>query len=159
MFTSTYMLRNIRHNIFRMEGADKIYLLYGLLWAPGWFLRPAQESLENAGLLSAMDIVLNHCAGRRWPSNIHPASRGAAAHTASFFGSPKMLQNIVSYNVFTMCYCKNAVIYTSLGIKSVQNTGFYIVFNTLTSQNPCAYLQCFFHFCPFFPCRKPPKAT
>ena len=30
---------------------------------PPVFLHASQESLENAGLLSAMDIVLNHCAG------------------------------------------------------------------------------------------------
>ena len=69
-------------------------------------------------------------------ASIHPASRGVAAHTASFFGSPEMLKNIVFYNVFTMFNCKNAVVYKFWGIKSVENTSFCSVFNALTSENP-----------------------
>ena len=40
------------------------------------------------------------------------------------------------FNVFTMFYCKHALIYTFWGVKSVQNTGFYSVFSALTSENP-----------------------
>ena len=73
-----------------------------------------------------------------------------------FFVVHQKCSKTLFYNAFAMFYCKNALVYTFWGIKSVQNTGFYCVFNILTSENPWTYryLQCFFffffHFCPFF---------
>ena len=51
---------------------------------------------------------------------------------------------------------KHTVIYTFFAITSVQNTCFCSVFNALASKNPAksCYVQCFFHFWPFFHCRK-----
>ena len=48
---------------------------------------------------------------------------------------------------------KHTVIYTFFAITSVQNTCFCSVFNALASKNPAksCYVQCFFHFWPFFP--------
>ena len=56
---------------------------------------------------------------------------------------------------------KHTVIYTFFAITSVQNTCFCSVFNALASQNPAksCYVQCFFHFWPFFHCRKATKMT
>ena len=54
---------------------------------------------------------------------------------------------------------KHTVIYTFFAITSVQNTCFCSVFNALASKNPAksCYAQCFFHFWPFFHCRKATK--
>ena len=56
---------------------------------------------------------------------------------------------------------KQTVIYTFFAITSVQNTCFCSVFNALASKNPAksCYVQCFFHFWPFFHCRKATKMT
>ena len=56
---------------------------------------------------------------------------------------------------------KHTVIYTFFAITSVQNTCFCSVFNALASKNPAksCYVQCFFHFWPFFHCRKATKMT
>ena len=56
---------------------------------------------------------------------------------------------------------KHTVIYTFFVITSVQNTCFCSVFNALASKNPAksCYVQCFFHFWPFFHCRKATKMT
>ena len=56
---------------------------------------------------------------------------------------------------------KHTVIYTFFAITSVQNTCFSSVFNALASKNPAksCYAQCFFHFWPFFHCRKATKMT
>ena len=56
---------------------------------------------------------------------------------------------------------KPTVIYTFFAITSVQNTCFCSVFNALASKNPAksCYVQCFFHFWPFFHCRKVTKMT
>ena len=56
---------------------------------------------------------------------------------------------------------KHTVIYTFFAITSVQNTCFCCVFNPLASKNPAksCYVQCFFHFWPFFHCRKATKMT
>ena len=56
---------------------------------------------------------------------------------------------------------KHTVIYTFFAITSVQNTCFCSVFNALASKNPAksCYAQCFFHFWPFFHCRKATKMT
>ena len=56
---------------------------------------------------------------------------------------------------------KHTVGYTFFAIKSVQNTCFCSVFNALASKNPAksCYVQCFFHFWPFFHCRKATKMT
>ena len=53
------------------------------------------------------------------------------------------------------------IIYTFFAITSVQNTCFCSVFNALASKNPAksCYVQCFFHFWPFFHCRKATKMT
>ena len=144
--------------------------------------------------------------------DIHPASRGVAAHTAGLFRSvrgakggfppwglfklrsfnkksfqnivfdsvfsnvssqtdgnlhvfchkgSKSLQNIAFDSVFVMFPVKHTVIYTFFAITSVQNTCFCSVFNALASKNPAksCYVQCFFHFWPFFHCRKATKMT
>ena len=56
---------------------------------------------------------------------------------------------------------EHTVIYTFFAITSVQNTCFCSVFNALASKNPAksCYVQCFFHFWPFFHCRKATKMT
>ena len=56
---------------------------------------------------------------------------------------------------------KHTVIYTFFAITSVQNTCFCSVFNALASKNlaKSCYVQCFFHFWPFFHCRKATKMT
>ena len=56
---------------------------------------------------------------------------------------------------------KQTVIHTFFAITSVQNTCFCSVFNALASKNPAksCYVQCFFHFWPFFHCRKATKMT
>ena len=56
---------------------------------------------------------------------------------------------------------KHTVFYTFFAITSVQNTCFCSVFNALASKNPAksCYVQCFFHFWPFFHCRKATKMT
>ena len=56
---------------------------------------------------------------------------------------------------------KHTVIYTFFAITSVQNTCFCSVFNALASKNPAksCYVQRFFHFWPFFHCRKATKMT
>ena len=71
----------------------------------------------------------------------------------------KSFKNIVFYRVFTMFSVKNIVIYTFFGMKSVKNSVFCSAFNVLASKNSSKYryLQCFFHVCPFFHCRKPTK--
>ena len=58
-------------------------------------------------------------------------------------------------------FFKNNIIYAFFNIKLVQNICFCSVFNTLTSQilRKHLYLQVFFHCCPFFRCRKPPKSV
>ena len=63
--------------------------------------------------------------------------------------------------VFVMFPVKHTVIYTFFAITSVQNTCFCSVFNVLASKNPAksCYVQCFFHFWPFFHCRKATKMT
>ena len=65
----------------------------------------------------------------------------------------KSFQNIVFDSVFPMFPVKHTVIYTFFAITSVQNTCFCSVFNALASKNPAksCYVQCFFHFWPFFP--------
>ena len=62
---------------------------------------------------------------------------------------------------FVMFPVKHTVIYTFFAITSVQNTCFCSVFNALASKNPAksCYVQCFFHFWPFFHCRKATKMT
>ena len=56
---------------------------------------------------------------------------------------------------------KHTVIYTFFAITSVQNTCFCSVCNALASKNlaKSCYVQCFFHFWPFFHCRKATKMT
>ena len=72
-------------------------------------------------------------------TTIHPASRGGAAHTASFFGQLKHIykkssKNMVFFSVFTMCSVENTVIYAVFAITSVQNSGFCSVFKALASK-------------------------
>ena len=65
----------------------------------------------------------------------------------------KSFHNIAFDSVFVMFPVKHTVIYTFFAITSVQNTCFRSVFNALASKNPAksCYVQCFFHFWPFFP--------
>ena len=73
----------------------------------------------------------------------------------------KSFQNIAFDSVFAMFPVKHTVIYTVFAITSVQNTCFCSVFNALASKNPAksCYVQCLFHFWPFFHCRKATKMT
>ena len=73
----------------------------------------------------------------------------------------KSFQNIAFDSVFVMLPVKHTVIYTVFAITSVQNTCFCSVFNALASKNPAksCYVQCVFHFWPFFHCRKATKMT
>ena len=73
----------------------------------------------------------------------------------------KSFQNIAFDSVFVMFPVKHTVIYTFFAITSVQNTCFCSVFNALASKNHAksCYAQCFFHFWPFFHCRKATKMT
>ena len=73
----------------------------------------------------------------------------------------KSFQNIAFDSVFVMFPVKHTVIYTFFAITSVQNTCFCSVFNALASKNPAksCYVQYFFHFWPFFHCRKATKMT
>ena len=73
----------------------------------------------------------------------------------------KSFQNIAVDSVFVMFPVKHTVIYTFFAITSVQNTCFCSVFNALASKNPAksCYVQCFFHFWPFFHCRKATEMT
>ena len=73
----------------------------------------------------------------------------------------KSFQSIAFDSVFVMFPVKHTVIYTFFAITSVQNTCFCSVFNALASKNPAksCYVQCFFHFWPFFHCRKATKMT
>ena len=63
--------------------------------------------------------------------------------------------------VFLYCFqVKHTVIYTFFAITSVQNTCFCSVFNALASKNHAkSCYECFFHFWPFFHCRKATKMT
>ena len=71
----------------------------------------------------------------------------------------KSFQSIAFDSVFVMFPVKHTVIYTFFAITSVQNTCFCSVFNGI--QKPCNILLCtmFFHFWPFFHCRKATKMT
>ena len=73
----------------------------------------------------------------------------------------KSFQNIAFDSVFVMFPVKHTVIYTFFAITSIQNTCFCSVFNALASKNPAksCYVQCSFHFLPFFHCRKATKMT
>ena len=94
-------------------------------------------------------------------SSIFPCSNAAGQLKHIYKQSFKNI--VFVYSVFTMFSVKNTVIYTFSGIKSVQNTGFCSVFNALASKNHSKYryllFTVFFHFCPFFHCRKPTKMT
>ena len=78
-----------------------------------------------------------------------------------FHKGSKSFQNIAFDSVLVMLPVKHTVIYTFFAITSVQNTCFCSVFNALASKNPAksCYVQCFFHFWPFFHCRKATKMT
>ena len=68
------------------------------------------------------------------------------------------------YSAFTMFSVENTVIYAFFGIKSVQNGPnhwFLQCFQCSGIQKPfkISLFTVFFHFCPFFHCRKPTKMT
>ena len=88
------------------------------------------------------------------------SQRDGNLHVFCHKGS-KSFQNIAFDSVFVMFPVKHTVIYTFFAITSVQNTCFCSVFNALASKNPAksCYVQCFFHFWPFFHCRKATKMT
>ena len=73
----------------------------------------------------------------------------------------KSFQNIAFDSVFVLFPVKQTVIDTFFAITSVQNTCFCSVCNALASKNlaKSCYVQCFFHFWPFFHCRKATKMT
>ena len=74
----------------------------------------------------------------------------------------KSFQNIAFDSVFVMFPVKHTVIYTFFAITSVQNTCFLQCFQCSGIQKPCKILLCtifFFHFWPFFHCRKATKMT
>ena len=82
-------------------------------------------------------------------------------YTFFYHKGNKSFQNIAFDSVFVMFPVKHTVIYTFFAITSVQNTCFCSVFNALASKNHAksCYVQCFFHFWPFFHCRKATKMT
>ena len=79
----------------------------------------------------------------------------------SKYTSWHVMVGITRSRVIVMFPVKHTVIYTFFAITSVQNTCFCSVFNALASKNPAksCYVQCFFHFWPFFHCRKATKMT
>ena len=98
-------------------------------------------------------------------SNIYirnPSKTLFLTHTVIFcHKGSKSFQNIAFDSVFVMLPVKHTVIYTFFAITSVQNTCFRSVFNALASKNTAnsCYVPCFFHFWPFFHCRKATKMT
>ena len=90
------------------------------------------------------------------PRLVSPGCDSPMCHKGS-----KSFQNIAFDSVFVMFPVNHTVIYTFFAITSVQNTCFCSVFNALASKNPAksCYVQCFFHFWPFFHCRKATKMT
>ena len=92
--------------------------------------------------------------------SVFPIQTDGNLHVFCHEGS-KSFQNIALDSVFVMFPVKHTVIYTFFAITSVQNTCFCSVFNALASKNPAksCYVQCFFHFWPFFHCRKATKMT
>ena len=103
-------------------------------------------------------ILPKHCFWQCF-SNVSSQTDGNL-HVFGHKGS-KSFQNIAFDSVFVMFPVKHTVIYTFFAITSVQNTCFCSVFNALASKNPAnsCYVQCFFHFWPFFHCRKATKMT
>ena len=74
----------------------------------------------------------------------------------------KSFQNIAFDSVFVMFPVKHTVIYTFFAITSVQKHLFLQCFQCPGIQKPCKFLLCtmfFFHFWPFFHCRKATKMT
>ena len=90
-----------------------------------------------------------------------PVKQQTVIYTFFCHKGSKSFQNIAFDSVFVMFPVKHTVIYTFFAITSVQNTCFCSVFNALASKNPAksCYVQCFFHFWPFFHCRKATKMT
>ena len=76
-------------------------------------------------------------------SSIFPCSNAA--------GQLKHMYECFFTVFFTMFSVKNTVIYTFVGIKSVQNTGFCSVFNALASKNLSTYRYSVFSFLSVFP--------
>ena len=92
--------------------------------------------------------------------SVFPIQTDGNLHVFCHKGS-KSFQNIAFDSVFVMLPVKQTVIYTFFAITSVQNTCFCSVLNALASKNPAksCYVPCFFHFWPFFHCRKATKMT
>ena len=114
----------------------------------------AGSQLQHIYKKSFQNIVFDKCF-----SNVSSQTDGNL-HVFCHKGS-KSFQNIAFDSVFVMFPVKHTVIYTFFAITSVQNTCFCSVFNALASKNPAksCYVQCFFHFWPFFHCRKATKMT
>ena len=104
------------------------------------------------------EILAKHCVWQCF-SNVSCQTDGNL-HVFCHKGS-KSFQNIAFDSVFVMFPVKHTVIYTFFAITSVQNTCFCSVCNALASKNPAksCYVQSFFHFWPFFHCRKATKMT
>ena len=105
-----------------------------------------------------IEILPKHCF---WQCFFNVSSQtDGNLHVFCHKGS-KSFQNIAFDSVFVMFPVKHTVIYTFFAITSVQNTCFCSVFNALASKNlaKSCYVQCFFHFWPFFHCRKATKMT
>ena len=113
---------------------------------------------SNAGSQLQHKILPKHCFWQCF-SNVSSQTDGNL-HVFCHKGS-KSFQNIAFDSVFVMFPVKHTVIYTFFAITSVQNICFCSVFNALASKNPAksCYVQCFFHFWPFFHCRKATKMT
>ena len=104
------------------------------------------------------EILAKHCVWQCF-SNVSSQTDGNL-HVFCHKGR-KSFQNIAFDSVFVMFPVKHTVIYTFFAITSVQNTCFCSVCNALGSKNLAisCYVQCFFHFWPFFHCRKATKMT
>ena len=119
-----------------------------------FFHVPMPVANSNIYKKTFQNIVFDKCF-----SNVSSQTDGNL-HVFSHKGS-KSFQNIAFDSVFVMFPVKHTVIYTFFAKTSVQNTCFCSVFNALASKNPAksCYVQCFFHFWPFFHCRKATKMT
>ena len=73
----------------------------------------------------------------------------------------KSFKNSVFCSVFNIFSVKNAVIYTFVRLKVGPKHLFLQCFQCSGIQKPfnISLFTVFFHFCPFFPCRKPTKMT
>ena len=99
-------------------------------------------------------------------SNIYIRNPSKTLFLTVFFQCFSNVSSQTDGNLHVFCHkgsksFQNIAFDTFFAITSVQNTCFCSVFNALASKNPAksCYGQCFFHFWPFFHCRKATKMT